>query len=65
VTFLTVLNDHSSRSLSAESMNAENYLASAFEVEIGRDVYHLRVPERMVNKVEAYIAALRAIDRAA
>jgi hypothetical protein len=62
---INVLNNHSGRSMTAEHMDAENYLASAFEAEIGRDVCHLRVPERMVDDVENYVRALRAIDRAA
>ena len=65
VLLLNVLVYHESRSLSAENTIAENYLASAFETEIGRNVCHLSVPEYMVDDVENYIKALRAIQKAA
>lgn len=65
VLMLNVLVYHKSRSVAAENTISENYLASAFETEIGRNAFHLSVPERMVDDVENYIKALRAIDKAA
>ncbi len=60
-----VMSDWNSRSFAAPNDDAEIYIGLAFERQLGRDNCYLRVPERMVDQVEKYVAALRAIDNKA
>jgi hypothetical protein len=60
--FLDVLRSFSSRNHPAEGGDSELFIATAFENELGRDRCHIQVPERMVDRVQAYVDALRAID---
>ncbi|HWE52471.1 MAG TPA: hypothetical protein VG273_21935 [Bryobacteraceae bacterium] len=46
----------------AERGEREIYIASAFEIEIGRDRCYIHVPRRLAGKVENYVKALLAVE---
>lgn len=61
-----VLVDYESRHSAAEVGEHELYLGMAFEYQLGQPRAHVRVPERLLDKVQKYVDALLAVeDRAA
>jgi hypothetical protein len=59
---LGVFNGYFSNHHPAEHGSAELFIAQAFEYQLGRDHCYLRVPEHMVDQVQKYVDALRAIE---
>jgi hypothetical protein len=58
-----VLSNWDGRSMVPENGHNEIYLGHAFESELNRDdLCYLRVPESMIERVEKYADALRAIE---
>ncbi|HWF08033.1 MAG TPA: hypothetical protein VG297_06190 [Bryobacteraceae bacterium] len=57
-----VLNNWDGRNHLPERRYDEIYLGHAFEYELGRNRCYIRVPERMVDQVEKYVDALRAVE---
>jgi hypothetical protein len=48
--------------LSAECKRDELFLGNAFEFELGRNGCYIRVPKQMLDRVQKYVDALRAVE---
>jgi hypothetical protein len=63
VLMLNVLSNRDHRNFPAEHKQDEIYLATAFAEEIDRCTAYMKVPKSMVEQTQAYVNALRAIER--
>jgi hypothetical protein len=57
-----VMMDWESRHHVAEAGKNEMYLGMAFEYQLGHPRCYVRIPDHMVDRVEKYVEALRAIE---